>query len=556
MINFAGVFRGSSRAIPLQRAGGNRGLPFESHGEEIRAASAGGSNGIRRQPKGSMKHKGQYVLAILAMVSAALIVFFGTRWGPAASDDTLSYVMAGENLVQGHGLTILSPDGSFVPLTHFPPMLSILISLPVALGAGPLEGLRWLYAILFGVNTLLTAISARSLTRSLPLGIFAGVSVLISETMILVHTEAMSEGLFLLFSLGTLILLDRYLDRRRLPELLLAAAFAAAASLTRYVGGAVILTGTVTLVRCLPKESRSYRAAVGFLLIASLPITLWAGRNLLLMGNPFARSVDWLPVDHEFIVQVVSVVLTWFLPGRFVQAIQPHLAVVTVLATVVAAVLYLYKASRSFRTSQAVSRPLLWSLAIYGLIYLAAIVVAKSLFDERIFIDNRMLSPLLQPLIILFCVGVNQLVRVFGRRVAPALGGCLLVLGLLWVQRAWTFLTYAHESGRGYTSRGYHSSDTIATVRRLEEVPVYTNAAAAVYFWTGRSVHSLGGVDVIKRNLAEDCGVIVVFDSIAPELYGTTKEEISLGLVQVERRDGDFFFDAACSKELETLLGR
>src|SRR3970040_2333228 len=106
----------------------------------------------------------------------------------------------------------------FVPLPTSPPMLSILISLPVALGAGPLEGLRWLYAILFGVNTLLTAISARSLTRSLPLGIFAGVSVLISETMILVHTEAMSEGLFLLFSLGTLILLDGYLDRARLPE--------------------------------------------------------------------------------------------------------------------------------------------------------------------------------------------------------------------------------------------------------------------------------------------------------------------------------------------------
>jgi hypothetical protein len=501
-----------------------------------------------------MKDRLPIILAGLAIVASSVIVSIGTRWGPAANDDTFSYIMAAENAARGHGLSIHTATGSYAPLTLWPPMLSLWLVPPVLLGLQPLDALRWLYCLLFGANVVLTAAATRRLTRSPYLPIIAGLLVLISNVMILVYTEAMSDGLFLFLSLATFLVLDRFLSSPRMATLATACLLAAATFLTRYIGGAVLLTGTFMLVREHRRTSKSSAPALLFFVGATVPMAVWLGRNMTLSGNPISRIVGWVPVGQGFLIQAADVVLTWFLPGRVVQPIPEGLIVILAGIAFISGALCLLSYSRRGRGSAQAIPPLLWALAAYIPVYLGCLFISKAAVEHNVPIDNRILSPLFQPLIILLCVGVDRLARASGRIVVSASASALVVLAFFWVYRAWTYLTYSYEWGRGYTSRGYSTSETIATLRRLEHVAVYTNAAAAVYFWTGRVVSSLGPIAETKQALSNPCGVIVLFDAISPELYGTTLDEVAQGLVRVERQDGDLFFDPACAEELTKLI--
>jgi hypothetical protein len=92
-----------------------------------------------------------------------------------------------------------------------------------------------------------------------------------------------------------------------------------------------------------------------------------------------------------------------------------------------------------------------------------------------------------------------------------------------------------HEVGRGYASARDHVSETYAYLRNRPDIPIYSNAFAAIYFWTGRVTNPIPSPDKIpamKADMRENGAYLVIFDSIPMELYGTTREEITMDLVE------------------------
>ena len=149
--------------------------------------------------------------------------------------------------------------------------------------------------------------------------------------------------------------------------------------------------------------------------------------------------------------------------------------------------------------------------------------------------DERLLSPLLvMGLILLIWFLSNSWSRHNWLESSFILAICLIFLLTNLTRSAQTVQSY-HLDGRGYASERDHVSETYAYLRNRSNIPLYSNAWVAIYFWTGRvtsPMPSADGIVKMKANMQETGAYLVIFDSIPVELYGDTEEELTEGLVE------------------------
>src|SRR5512140_886353 len=108
-------------------------------------------------------------LGILAVLGIALVLR-ATPEGLGLSDDSIGYIAGARSMLAGHGYreAWLESNG---PVTHFPPAFSGLLAFIGLFGLDPLRGVRFLNALLFGLNTFLLGILGWRMTKSLPAGL-------------------------------------------------------------------------------------------------------------------------------------------------------------------------------------------------------------------------------------------------------------------------------------------------------------------------------------------------------------------------------------------------
>ena len=101
---------------------------------------------------------------------------------------------------------------------------------------------------------------------------------------------AMTEAVFALCSVLALTNLEAHLREGGRAPLLRAAAFAALACLTRYMGLALVAAAVpLLLLRPGPAPASRARGAAAYALIALAPVGFWIARNLALGAGPLGR---------------------------------------------------------------------------------------------------------------------------------------------------------------------------------------------------------------------------------------------------------------------------
>jgi len=531
-------------------------LPLQPQG--IHEFARPGHEGMENTPRppaggGSPFPSQRKLLAGLMMFGVAGFVaaLVSTRWGAALGDDSFHYISAARSLAQGAGLRVPTPDGASQPLVHFPPLLSIALAVLVALGVDAVEAIRYLNAALFAANILLTGSAVYLITRSTAFSLLGASLALLSDVLVEVHAAAMSEALYLFLSMSALTVLAACLANRRPALLLLASVAAGLTILTRLVGLSLIPVGAVGIFLFQAEEGRRRVRDLALYLVGSLlPFVLWVGRNLVLTGGLSDRAFGWRPLGAGWLRAGLNEVLLWFAPGRIVHGREiPLLLLISApgIVFLLGSLLRSRVGSTSTRTS--VSQGLGTLLAVYSVAYLAIVILGRAFFDELVPLDRRLLSPVHQAVLILLAAGVWALWRSQLRWMRPAaVVGALAFLGF-YAYRAVGSLTYLYQQGKGYASRGWHSSEGIEFVRRNPEVTVYSNAAAAIYFWTGRVTAPIdAALDPQTATDDEGCSVIIAFDSIPLELYHVTAEELAGGKVVVQVNDALLLLAPRCAQ--------
>ena len=149
-------------------------------------------------------------LPVLA-VGAFFLLLYATPQGLGLNDDSIAYIAGARSLLAGDGYReAWLVSAGYV--THFPPGFpAALAFIGSALGVDPLRAARLLNAMLFGLNTLLVGWLAFRMTASRAVGLLTAALFLITPAMLRIHSNAMSEPLYIFFTLAAFLALDVYL---------------------------------------------------------------------------------------------------------------------------------------------------------------------------------------------------------------------------------------------------------------------------------------------------------------------------------------------------------
>ena len=177
------------------------------------------------------------LLAAAGALGAGLVLLRVAGYGPLMWYDAVLYITAARNLLAGDGLVGLGGG----PWVYWPPLYPALLAGGGLFGLDPYAVAGPLNAVFFGLTVLAAGWWLRRHLHSRFLWLWGCFSIALALPLAEMASQALSESAFILFVTLSLTQTAVHLDGGGRASLIRAAAFSAAACLTRYMGASVIL---------------------------------------------------------------------------------------------------------------------------------------------------------------------------------------------------------------------------------------------------------------------------------------------------------------------------
>lgn len=482
----------------------------------------------RSRPAGL--HWGVFVLLAAILAMGLFLVWYSTVWGAGLISDSYQYTASARNLARGNGFSLPVGGGAFEPMTKYPPMFSILLSVFELAGFSSLQAARFVNMALFGANIFLVFLSTQRLAHSFFFSLLAAVFFCLSPVMVEDHSWALSEPLYICFGLVSILLVQKYFENDKNTWLILAGVTAALAFLTRYVGISLVLAIGMILLLDKAGFRKRLRDLFMFGLIAILPMALWTLRGYLLTQTLNDRMIAFHPLTLKNYVSAIDVFYSWFFPSSLVQGAEKYFLALTAIVLVVFFILL-------WRFNQAPVRGLVEDFtpekrilllhSLYIVLYGMVVIASKMWIDPDIGLSDRILSPMLVSMLILLSVFLAYMWSRYGKA-RPVV--VLIALGLIAYYSAGTFVNVRqfHETGIGIARRGWHRSEVIQSLRSYSSYPIYTNSNSSLYLWSDRAGYSIPEFELLKEKGTDDKALLVIFHHVPPK--GSRLEKLTGGL--------------------------
>jgi hypothetical protein len=465
-------------------------------------------------------------LGLLAVIGTFLILA-ATPEGLGLSDDSIAYVAGARSLLAGQGYReAWLESNQFV--THFPPGFSGTLALLGLTGLDPLRGARFLNALLFGLNVFLLGLLGWRVTKSSVAGIVLAALFVVNDSLLRVHAVAMSEPLFLFFSLLAFLCFALYFPPRsdefirqaprsddsakrpggvsRLTRLttevvttwntrwlVATGILTSLAYLTRYSGLALVATFVVALI-ILHDTWRKRLTSIAIFIASFVPLVLaWSIRNRIVAGNTTNRTLIWHPVTADTLQQGLRTFSEFLIPveewrRELFKTPEIFLAVIAIILIIVLAWILVNGLRRFFKPSTAMPEVIGFTNGLYIFGYLASVLFSISLFDASTPLKVRILAPVYLPLLLLL-VGAgtwawNRRQRA-GRGIILGLATLIFSVAIVGQARAVADLS---RGGMGFASFKWYDSKVMDYLKTLSpDITIYTNEPGAVYLYTGHT---------------------------------------------------------------------
>jgi len=431
------------------------------------------------------------VLGGLALLSA-------TPFGIGIYSDSAMYLLTARSLANGAGWTI---GGD--PVTVFPPLYPALLAIPALLGGDIIDGARWVQMIIWMANILLSGVLAYRFSRSVTTTLVSCVLVTGAVDLLAYHSIALSDGLFLLFSLLALISLDAFLQNARKGFLIGAAIFIALSALTRYAGFAWIAAGVLTILFYhsspgnrpaspghpvpppVESKARRYVDAALFGILSSIPSAVWAVRNAQYKSQ-FGRPIGLHPfIGAAEIGGLTHTVSAWVF--QWGMGDSPWMFVpFAILATLTIRLVWI-----EMREGEKSTAGRLRMLLIFSSVYVVTMILSGVFIQADLFRDSaRLFIPL--HVFLLMALMTCATTRVTNARVSgPSWrisGLAMLIITVMFVtSTARKYIDHIKKDGQGYASNAYRFSPLM---KKLSAIPsgitVYSNLDLPVTLFAGR----------------------------------------------------------------------
>ena len=438
-----------------------------------------------------------YLFPICLILLALLGMFFlwqSTPYGLGLVNDSAAYVEGAENLLAGKGYVRTSGGGELKPITHFPPLFSLLLAAFSLTGLELLPAARLLVTLLFGITILLTGLCVYQISRSLVFALLGALLLATSDVFLGAHAMLLSEPLFLALMLGTFLALEKGLERPAWAWLAGAGFLLSLATLTRYAGLSLALTAGLAIL--LVRWSRPWKALLA-LLAGAAPLPLaWLLYSRLTAGTEAVgnRLVVWHPPALQTLFEAAKNLLTWLAPDDLLAAAPFFGRLLSLFSLLLLPGLLAWLIGWALRRNGATRRTggLAWALALQVLVYLGFLVVSLTLFDASTPLNERILSPAYLVMLVLFAGGLGWGWSWLRQRKTSwrwAIPVAALFFASFSVVDGVAALRQLSSDGLGFAHSGWQESAAIQAVRDLPPVTLYSNKPTAIYLLTGRSAY-------------------------------------------------------------------
>jgi hypothetical protein len=426
----------------------------------------------------------KHIARCAALLAFPIVLVASCRFGIGLSPDSVGYLSVARNILHS-GLVM---DYTGTPFVGQPPLYPLLLAFLSRLsGFEVTVVIPWLNAVLFGAALYLFAVVIQQVVHEtrlhLPLVILGALASPLVDTAIFAWSELLYINLMMLF----LYLGIQLTARPRFSLLVGFILVAALATLTRYIGVTLIMSGALILLRFWKAAPvRRFTTVLLFIFASSLPVVLWWLRNYLLthtLMGPRASSMFSLLENGRFVLETV---VGWFLPKRC--QILPGYSMACVAFLVLAALALSWKVTRRWMFAPA-DHPLpaaVWQKLVVPAI-VAAIYCAFLLVTSTTTAYDRIGDRLLSPMYLLFLIGLalppwTRPVRI------------LLFVALLGasVSKSGKQVWDAASQGKGFAAEEWRQSELAMRLKSWNRAgQFYSNVPEAVYLFGGRNCQLL-----------------------------------------------------------------
>ncbi len=464
-----------------------------------------------------------FTLLIVIALGAMTTLYVCTTAGLGFGNDSVAYVGAARNILDGNGYARTSGGGEIKPITHYPPLFSLTLAAGSALiHYDPIRVARVLIIFLWGMSAFLGGWLVWRMSRSMVAGLFFAFLFTANGPLLFVYALIMSEPLYIALTFATFLLLMAYFEKLPSPfrrgaggEVWLFAAglVSGLAYLTRYSGLALLATVAAVLFLIESGRKQKFRSILIFV-AGALPFMLaWTLRNTLQGLSVTNRVLSYHPIPAEKIDYGFRQVWDWLIPGWFgdftsgwpVLSIlkasrdwpaTPYLAVGMVG---VALLVWLVLAARRLWNRGTQDAPLaaFFTSTLYLFVYLAAILFSMFFFDASTPFHDRILAPVYISLLtafVMLCVWLSRKAGTMWRTKKRLMQVPVIILALsvasVSVADASRAVARLQGDPLGYASARWRNSKTIAAINALPpNTIIYSNAPTGIYILTGRPAY-------------------------------------------------------------------
>ena len=474
-----------------------------------------------------------------------------TPRGIGIYSDSVVYVGVARNLLLGQGLTYFDDNGQMAAVTHYAPFYPLVIAGLGLTGIDPLEGARWVSALLFAFNIILAGSIVFASTFSFAASVSASSLVLSAFPMVQIHSTALTEPLCLFLGFLGLHLLTLYLNGSKRSLLYLSALSIGLSCLTRYAGVVFVLTGATALLWLGASnwKSKLTRANL-FCALSVLPLLTWLIRNSLSAGNAVNRTFAVHLPGTKDLGTALDALCLWFFPVTlFGETVWARLIILLVIIGVL---------WWSAKKMALLGSRLHQICALFLFAHVGFVIACRLLLDEAIQFDTRMLAPAYLAAMII----IVSAVAIWRESTMPKMAAVLrrmfvYLIFTLWALQtipAIAWLKYSYTSGIGLAEKGWRESQLMRILGSMNETtPVYTNAPDLIYIFFNRLTHMIPRkvdphsrfpndryeieVADLKTTLRENSGVVVYFNAPGREWFlpSLTDLETRTGLRLIAR---------------------
>jgi hypothetical protein len=392
--------------------------------------------------------------------------------GPGLTPDGMSYLAAAQSLVRTGALrepfATWSASDSTSPLADYPAGFSLVLAVPIALGAAPPQAARWVEALsagaAVGLASALLAQVAGTAAAALGVGLLLLLPALTDVSLLV-----LSEPLFLLVLMGVITAMVRRPHRPLVAGLL-----AGAGNLVRYAG-AFLVAGVAIWAALQPG---SWRQRMGRGAVAALPGAVlhlyWRAAGIDPGGGLTASAYGGVA---QALKEGWSTGIDWLVPGAAGTAAQ-----------VIGVILLLFLGAiwwRALRNGGVEVRRILLVSGLLAVLYCGTVGFARLYVIPDVPFDSRILLPLFFILSVAAAVGVG----LPGASRPFQVGAVGLVIGwcALAGRRDARVVGTAQRWGLSYETAEWQASPVADWLRGPGRPrTLYTTDPAGIWYLTGR----------------------------------------------------------------------